>query len=64
MLNTSFFFVNPSTANNSNPSRENSLITQYENRFSVQAFDLLSRLLKYNPEERIGGGPDGVTEIK
>ena len=40
------------------------MITQYENRFSEQAFDLLSRLLKYNPEERIGGGPDGVTEIK
>ena len=45
-------------------SREDSLITQYENLLSAQAFDLLSRLLKYNPEERIGGGPDGVTEIK
>ena len=40
------------------------MITQYESLFSAQAFDLLSKLLKYDPEERIGCGPDGVNEIK
>ena len=40
------------------------MITKYENLFSPQAFDILTKLLKYNPEERIGSGPEGVNEIK
>ena len=45
-------------------SKENDLITQYESLFSSEAYDLLSSLLKYNPEERIGSGSEGVSEIK
>ena len=45
-------------------SKENNLINQYESLFSSKAYGLLSSLLKYNPEERIGSGPGGVNEIK
>ena len=45
---------------------EDDLIKKYEgtNTFSVEAYDLLEKLLRYDPEYRIGCRDAGVQEIK
>ena len=44
--------------------RETELLEGYENKFSPEAFDLLSKLLRYDPEERLGCRELGAIEVK
>ena len=43
---------------------EHELISKYQQRFSAEAYDLLEKLLRYDPERRIGCRDPGVVEIK
>ena len=44
--------------------REEELLAGHEDTFTPEAFDLLEKLLRYDPEYRIGCREPGVMEIK
>jgi serine/threonine protein kinase len=44
--------------------RETELLSPYIKKLSPEAYDLLEKLLRYDPEMRIGCREAGVVEIK
>ena len=44
--------------------REEAILVGHENTFTPEAYDLLEKLLRYDPEYRIGCRDVGVEEIK
>ena len=45
-------------------STESEIMTKHGAKFSPDAFDLLEKLLKFDPQSRIGCGGQGAQEIK
>ena len=44
--------------------KEQEFLTQNEHKFTPEAYDLLEKLLRYDPEYRLGCRESGVLEIK